>query len=156
MAEHAIDLDMPPDRALLALRQTAEDWGAELQPGGSGGKLHLPVVAGIRRGLVSGPVEVQKAEGGSRLVFRPEASVYYVQTAAVMILILSVLGAMLTVLWPFYPKLIALAPLGAIIALGGWFLVVSRLRTSGPDEFLAAVADTPEPVSEIPDAGESS
>ncbi len=154
MTEHTIDLDMPPERALSALRQTAEDWGAELQDGGS--KLHLPVVAGIRRGLVSGPVEVQKAEGGSRLVFRPEASVYYVQTPAVMILILSVLGAALTVLWPFYPKLIAVAPFGALIALGGWFLVVSRLRTSGPDEFLAAVAATPEPVSEISEAGESS
>jgi hypothetical protein len=156
MAEHAIDLDMSPERALSALRQTAEDWGAELQPGGSGGKLRLPVVAGIRRGLVSGPVEVQTVEGGSRLVFRPEESIYYVQTPAVMILILSVLGAALTVLWPFYPKLIAVAPFGALIALGGWFLVVSRLRTSGPDEFLAAVAATPEPVSEIPEDGESS
>jgi hypothetical protein len=156
MAEHTIDLDMPPDRALSALRQTAEDWGAELQPGGSGGKLRLPVVAGIRRGLVSGPVEVQSAEGGSRLVFRPEESIYYVQTPAVMILILSVLGAALTVLWPFYPKLLAVAPFGALIALGGWFLVVSRLRTSGPDEFLAAVAATPEPVSEVLEAGESS
>lgn len=154
MAEHTIDLDMTPDRALSALRQTAEDWGAELQDGGS--KLHLPVVAGIRRGLISGPVEVQTAEGGSRLVFRPEESIYYVQTPAVVILILSVLGAALTVLWPFYPKLIAVAPFGALIALGGWFLVVSRLRTSGPDEFLAAVAATPEPVSEISEAGESS
>jgi hypothetical protein len=33
-----------------------------------------------------------------------------------------------------------------VIALGGWFLVISRLRTSGPDEFLEAVAreDGPE------------
>jgi hypothetical protein len=156
LAEHAIDLDMPPERALSALRQTAEDWGAELQPGGTGGKLHLPVVAGIRRGLVSGPVEVQKTAGGSRLLFRPEESVYYVQTPSVMILILSALGAALTVLWPFYPQLIAVAPFGALIALGGWFLVVSRLRTSGPDEFLAAVAATPPPFSEISGRGESS
>ncbi|MEA2599680.1 MAG: hypothetical protein QOF89_672 [Acidobacteriota bacterium] len=160
MAERTIDLDMPPELALSALRQTVEDWGAELQPGGTGGKLHLPVVAGIRRGMVTGPVEVEKAEGGSRLIFRPEESIYYVQTPAVMILILSVAGALLTVLWPFYPQLMAVAPFGAIIALGGWFLVVSRLRTSGPDEFLAAVAATPPPVSEVlsevPEAGESS
>jgi hypothetical protein len=159
MAEHAIDLEMPPDRALSALRQTAEDWGAELKPNSTGGNLRLPVVAGIRRGLVSGPVEVQTAAGGSRLVFRPEESAYYVQMPAVMILILSALGAVFTVLWPFYPQLITVAPFGALIALGGWFLVVSRLRTSGPDEFLAAVAATPEPVSEISEgaeAGESS
>ncbi|HSS77514.1 MAG TPA: hypothetical protein VLV54_12315 [Thermoanaerobaculia bacterium] len=158
MAEHAIDLDMPPEQALSALRQTAEDWGAQIQAGDgsvemTGSRLHLPVVAGIRRGLVSGPVEVQPAEGGARVVFRPEQSVYYVQTAAVMILILSVAGAALTVLWPFYPQLMAVAPFGAIIALGGWFLVVSRLRTSGPDEFLTAVAAAPPSVME---GGESS
>ena len=140
---------MTPEQALSALRQTVEDWGAQLQPGedGSvemtGSRLLLPVVAGIRRGLVSGPVEVQPAEDGSRVVFRPEESVYYVQTPAVMILILSVAGAILTVLWPFYPQLMTVAPFGAIMALGGWFLVVSRLRTSGPDEFLTAVAATP-------------
>ena len=162
MPDHTIDLDMPPEQALSALRQTAEDWGAHLQPGedGSiemaGSRLHLPVVAGIRRGLVSGPVEVQPAEGGSRVIFRPEESVYYVQTAAVMILILSVAGAALTVLWPFYPQLMTVAPFGAIIALGGWFLVVSRLRTSGPDEFLTAVAAAlPAPMESI-EARESS
>lgn len=149
MAEHVIDLDMSPEQALSSLKQTAEDWGAQIQPGEdgavemTGSRLHLPVVAGIRRGLVSGPIEVQPAEGGSRLVFRPEQSAYYVQTPSVMILILSVAGAVLTVLWPFYPQLMPVAPFGAIMALGGWFLVVSRLRTSGPDEFLTAVAASP-------------
>ncbi|MFY9819757.1 MAG: hypothetical protein WAM82_00140 [Thermoanaerobaculia bacterium] len=140
MEPHEIELDVPPEQALSALRQTAEDWGAHLSDEGT--RLHLPVVAGIRRGLVSGPVEVQPAEGGSRVVFRPEQSVYYVQTPAVLVLALSVAGAALTVLWPFYPQLMQVAPFGAIIALGGWFLVVSRLRTSGPDEFLTAVAAT--------------
>jgi len=162
MAEHAIDLDMLPEQALSALQQTAEDWGAQIQAGEdgavemTGSRLHLPVVAGIRRGLVSGPVEVQPAEGGARVVFRPEQSVYYVQTAAVMILILSVAGAALTVLWPFYPQLMTVAPFGALIALGGWFLVVSRLRTSGPDEFLTAVAAAPPASMESIEGGESS
>lgn len=162
MAEHAIELDSPPEQALSALRQTAEDWGAQIQPGedGSvemtGSRLHLPVVAGIRRGLISGPIEVQPAAGGSRVVFRPEQSVYYVQTPSVMILILSVFGAALTVLWPFYPQLMPVAPFGAIIALGGWFLVVSRLRTSGPDEFLTAVAAAPPAPRDAIEARESS
>jgi hypothetical protein len=133
--EHAIDLEISPEEALAAVRQTAEDWGAELRDE----QLHLPVVAGIRRGLVTGPVEV-RPEGGSRVVFRPEKSVYYVQTSAVVILLLAAAGGVLTFVWPFFPKLMAVAPFGALLALGGWFLVVSRLRTSGPDEFLAAVA----------------
>jgi hypothetical protein len=140
VAEHAVDLTVPPEKALEALRRTAEDWGAEFQQDGTGGKLHLPVVAGIRRGLVTVVVEIRDAAGGSRVVLQPETSTYYVQTASVMVLLLAAAGGLLTLLWPFYPKLIAVAPFGAILALGGWFLVVSRLRTSGPDEFLAAVA----------------
>lgn len=141
MAEHAIDLAVSPEKALAAVRGTAEMWGAEFQPRGyTGGELRMPVVAGMRRGLVTGAVEIRAEAEGSRVVFLPETSIYYVQTASVMVLLLAVAGALLTLLWPFYPKLLAVAPFGAILALGGWFLVVSRLRTSGPDEFLAAVA----------------
>jgi hypothetical protein len=138
--EHAIDLDLPPAEALSALRRAAEDWGAELREEGNGWQLHLPVLAGLRRGLMSGPVEIRPAEGGSRVTFRPETSIFYVQTQAVLVLLLAVAGGLLTVLWPFFPKLLEVAPFGAVVALGGWFLVVSRLRTSGPDELLEAVA----------------
>src|SRR4051812_6424028 len=123
--EHAIDLDLPPEGALSALRRTAEDWGAELQEDGASGQLHLPVLAGLRRGLLSGPVDVQPAAGGSRLTFRPETAVYYVQTQAVMVLLFAVAGGVLTILWPFFPRLLAVAPFGAVVALGGWFLVIS-------------------------------
>jgi len=139
-AEHAIDLDLPPAAALAALRRTAEDLGAELQVEGASMKLHLPVLAGLRRGLISGEVDILPTQAGSRLVFRPETAIYHVQTQAVMILLLATAGGLLTLVWPFVPKLLSVAPFGALIALGGWFLVVSRLRTSGPDEFLAAVA----------------
>jgi hypothetical protein len=147
VTEHAVDLEVSPEQALAAVGRTAEDWGAEFQPSGAGGQLHLPVLAGIRRGLVTGDVEIRSAGEGSRVVFRPEKSIYYVQTSAVAVLLLAVAGALLTMLWPFYPKLLPVAPLGAILALGGWFLVISRLRTSGPDEFLAAVAVQEEPLT---------
>jgi hypothetical protein len=140
MTEHEIELNLPPDQAVSAVGRTAEDWGAEFQRDGTGGTLHLPVVAGIRRGLVSGPVEIQPAGTGSRVTFRPEQSIYYVQTAAVVILLLAAFGGVLTFLWPFFPRLLPVAPFGAVLALGGWFLVVSRLRSSGPEDFLAAVA----------------
>ena len=100
----------------------------------------VEVLAGLRRGLISGEVDSLPTPEGSRLVFRPETAVYHVQTQAVMILLLATAGGLLTLVWPFVPKLLSVAPFGALIALGGWFLVVSRLRTSGPDEFLAAVA----------------
>lgn len=131
---------MPPGTALAAIRQTAEDWGAELDLEGSGGRLRLPVLAGLRRGLLSGPVTVEPSESGTRVTFQPEEAIWYVQTSAVVILLLAVFGSAFTVLWPFFPHLLAVAPFGAVLALGGWFLVISRLRTSGPEEFLEAVA----------------
>jgi hypothetical protein len=140
VVEHAVELDLPPAAALAALRRTAEDLGAELQAEGTGWKLQLPVLAGLRRGLLSGGVEILPAAAGSRLVFRPETAVYHVQAQAVMVLLLATAGGLLSLIWPFFPKLLQIAPFGALIALGGWFLVISRLRTSGPDEFLAAVA----------------
>ncbi len=140
MAEHAVDLEVSPEKALAAVSRAAADWGAEFQPAGLGGQLRLPVVAGLRRGLITGAVEVRPAMEGSGVIFRPETSIYHVQTASVMVLLLAVCGGLLTVLWPFFPELIAVAPFGALLALGGWFLVISRLRTSGPEEFLAAVA----------------
>jgi len=154
LAEHAIELELSPEKALSAVSRTAEDWGAEFQRDGSGGRLNLPVVAGIRRGLVTGAVEIRPAAEGSRVVFRPETSIYYVQTAAVMILLVAVAGALLTLAWPFFPELLPVAPFGALLALGGWFLVVSRLRTSGPDEFLVAVAATEDAGEDEEDAGE--
>ena len=140
MPEHVLDLPERPDSAMAALRRAAEDWGAELHKEESGLWLHLPVVHGLRRGLVSGPVRVDPAPDGARIVFEPRESQLYVQAASVVILLLAVFGAAFTVLWPFFPHLLPVAPFGALLALGGWFLVISRLRASGPDEFLAAVA----------------
>ena len=76
---------------------------------------------------------------GARVVFKLEESQLYVHTASVFILLVAILGALVTVLWPFFPQLLPVSPFGALLALGGWFLVLSRLRTSGPDEFLVMV-----------------
>lgn len=138
--EHAVDLPLSSEAAVSAVQRTAEDWGAAFERNGTGGQLHLPVLAGLRKGMVSGNVEVRPEAGGSRVIFRPEQSVYYVHTPAVVILLLAVAGAILTLCWPFFPQLLTVAPFGAVVALGGWFLVIARLRTSGPDEFLEAVA----------------
>ena len=138
--EHEIDLGEPPDLVMAAVARAAEAWGAELDRDGMGGRLHLPFVSGLRRGLVSGPLTVEPIPDGSRVVFRAEESSQYVQTSSVALLLIAAVGGLLTVIWPFYPKMLPIAPFGAILALGGWFLVITRLRASGPEEFLAAVA----------------
>jgi hypothetical protein len=137
--EHAIDLPVRPDAALSALRRAVDDWGAELRTENGETWLDLPVVHGLKRGYVSGRVRVETQEEGARIAFQPEETRLYVQTASIFILTAAILGALPTILWPFFPRLLPLAPFGAILALGGWFLVLSRLRNSGPAEFLMMV-----------------
>lgn len=137
---HEIALDEPPDLVMAAVARAVEAWGAELDRQGMGGRLHLPFVSGLRRGLVAGTLTVEPIADGSRVVFRAEESTQYVQTSSVAFLVIAAFGGILTVVWPFYPQLLPVAPFGALLALGGWFLVVSRLRASGPEEFLATVA----------------
>jgi len=139
MPEHALTLEQRPDAALAALRRAADDWGAELQKEDGELRLYLPVIHGLRRGLIAGPVQVEPAGDGARVVFRPDESDLALQAAPVIVLLLAVAGAALATLWPFFPRLLPLSPLGAILALGGWFLVLSRLRTSGAEEFLGMV-----------------
>jgi hypothetical protein len=139
--EHAVAVDATPAEAAAAVAAAAEGWGAEWQADDEGGRLALPVLAGLRQGYVAGRLRIEPAPAGaSRLVFTPEERELRVQTPAVAILLFAAAGGLLTVLWPFFPRLLAIAPLGAVIALSGWFLVVSRLRTSGPEDFLGHVA----------------
>lgn len=150
MAASVLDLAVPVREARAAAARAAEGWGAELEGDDEGGTLHLPVVAGLRRGLVSGRLEIAPRAEGSRLSFTAERSDYHLSTASVVVLLVSAAGAILTVLWPFNPKLIPVAPFGVVLALGGWFLVLSRLRNAGPEEFLKAVEK--ESLAGAPDA----
>jgi hypothetical protein len=138
--EHAVVLRQAPPAALLAVGSAAAEWGAEFQPGGEGGQLHLPVVAGLRRGLLSGPMVVAAAGEGSRVAFRPVTQDYYLETTVIALLVVAGAGAVLTVIWPLFPELLPGAPLGAVLAVAGWLLVAPRLRGKGPEEFLASVA----------------
>lgn len=139
---HAVEVAAAPDAALEALARTAETWGADLDPESGKGapRLRLPVIAGLRRGWAEGAVTALAVEGGTRLTFQEERGELYLHTQAVVVLAIAGLGGLLTVLWPFFPRLLAVAPFGAVLALGGWFLILSRLRSSGPRELLDAVA----------------
>jgi hypothetical protein len=49
------------------------------------------------------------------------------------------LGCAGVVLWPFFPRLLPLAPVGFLMAVATWLMVVARLRNSGIEEFLELV-----------------
>ena len=152
-------VDAPVASTAAAVRRAAEAWGAEWDSEGAAGlagHLRLPVTAGLRHGWVEGRLRVeplrdlepegegpaQPADPASHVTFEPERSFYYLNATAVVLLGIAGLGALLTLIWPFFPRhpeIAQIAPLGAVLALAGWFLVVSRLETRGPEEFLTLV-----------------
>ncbi len=74
-----------------------------------------------------------------------EESHLEVQRASVAVLGLAVLALLPALAWPFQPKLLALLPFAAVMGLLAWWLVLSRLENSGPEEFFATVATAATP-----------
>lgn len=166
--EHRRDVPGDRDVALEAVAEAAEAWGAAWTRHGTGGHLALPFLAGLHRGWLRSRVTTEPAPATPEPppvagASPPPASAQATPTAAaaparrttvrlevverhegvhwpgVVVLLMSAAGGVLVVLWPFFPRLLPLAPFGAILALGGWFLIVSRLRSSGPEQFLELV-----------------
>ncbi len=154
MREHRAKTRHPRDATLAALEEAAQMWGAAWQPDGWGGRLELPVTAGLRRGVVRGRVSVEAAANGSRILFRVEESRHTLNVAAVVVLLMGGFGGLAATLWPFFPPLLSLAPLSVVLALAAWLLVASRVRTSGPEDFLELVATLPDEVPEPNDSGQ--
>jgi hypothetical protein len=125
-----------------ALAHAADGWGAEwtLADGRrDSGRLVLPVVFGLRRGVLVGRVDFTPSGDGAQLVWQLEESHLELQRASVAVLVLAVLALLPALAWPFLPRLLALLPFAAVMGLLAWWLVLSRLETSGPEEFFATV-----------------
>ncbi len=133
-----LELHASPAAALAAVAATAEDWGAAWSPATDGGRLALPVVAGLRRGVLDVRLEARSTGNRTRLTARVEDECWRVHKSATAVLALGALGALPVLLWPLHGDLLALAPAGLVLLFLAWFMVVSRLRTAGVAEFLEA------------------
>lgn len=140
MSIHQRHLRAPAATALAAVSEAAEMWGADWQPTDRGGRLRLPVVQGLRRGIVEGTLRAEPAEDGTSLDLDIEDSFYSLNRSAVVILLLGGLGGLCVVFWPLSPWILGLAPIGAVLALVAWLMVVSRLRNSDVEDFFDLVA----------------
>ena len=141
MNRHERELDLAVAAVAERLADLADAWAGEWTAEGTGGRLALPVVFGLRRGELAGSVELTALDAGrSRLVWTIDRSDLAVDRASVAILVLALLPTLGSLLWPFFPALFALVPYSAVFGLLAWWLVVSRLRSQGPEEFLAALA----------------
>lgn len=137
---HDVALPVDPATGLEHLGTLAEAWGATWQQRGvAGGRLDLPVRAGVRRGLVEGEISVQRTADGCQIRYDIHDSFYRVQYSVFFLLLLGAIGGLLTMLVPFAPGLLPLLPVGVILAVAAWLLIASRLHNSGPEEFFAVL-----------------
>ena len=136
MREHRLELAEDPVASLNLVAMAADSWGGLWQAEDkNGGRLGLPVMAGLRRGWVAGELTVEPTGDGSRLTYRVDSGEYKVQKASAFLLFLAACGALVTIVAPLVPSLWGFVPLGLVLCLAAWLLVVSRLRNSGPEEF---------------------
>jgi hypothetical protein len=137
---HTVEVDLAPDEALAALARSAAEWGGEWTARAGGGRLAIPVVFGLRRGVVVGAVEATRlGDARSRLVWTLEESHLVVHRASVAVLSLAAVPLVGVLAWPLWRPLVALAPIAMVLGFLAWWLVVSRLRSSGPEEFLSTL-----------------
>ena len=132
-----------PTQALERIAHHADMWGGAWDAfDDTSGKLGLPVSAGLRRGWVEGDVRIERdPEGGCRVTFVEDHAAYRVDRASVMILVTAALGCLVSLVAMFLPKLLPLLPIGILLAVGAYLVVIARLRNSGPEEFFETVAD---------------
>jgi hypothetical protein len=122
-----------------AIDDAAEIWGAGWD--GEAGSLELPLMAGLFHGHLSGTIQLEEVSAGeTRLRLETRERIYRLRGNVAVVLLLSLVGAVFAIAWPFVPALLPLAPIGVILALAGWFLVLSRLVTNSPEDFLDLAA----------------
>ncbi len=146
MEFHSRELNLTVTEAGHALAAAAHAWGAEWKPEGPmGGQLHLPAVAGLRRGFLHGRVALTPLTKGCRVSWKLERAELEVHRPTVTLLTATAVVVIPVSAWPFYPPLLGLLPLAGAMAFLAWFLVLSRLQSSGPEEFFAALAEEASP-----------
>ena len=113
------------------------------EPEGSTGTLRLPVSHGLRQSLLEGTLTIEADPGssGSTMRFHVEATRTKVNWTASLLLLIGAAGGIVTMLWPFFPGLLPLAPAGIVLAIAAWLLVASRLRSADVEDFFDLVAE---------------
>ena len=125
-----------------AAREAIESWNGEWEADDAVDRFRLPIQAGLRWAVATGSVRVEEEEGGhgTRIALDPDPADWSLHLPAVVILALAAVAGVAVVLWPFFPSLLPLVPLGLLAGLGAWFLVVARLQNRGLEELMDTVA----------------
>lgn len=136
-ATHRLRTRATAEAALGALGEVVEAWGGEWQAASS--QLEVPLHAGLRHGRTQGHARAVEQIGGSELVLELGEPQWALDRGAVVMLVVAAAAGVAAVLWPFFPLLAKLAPLGLVLGASVWLVVLSRLRNRGVAELLRDV-----------------
>ncbi|HVS63650.1 MAG TPA: hypothetical protein VMT85_09135 [Thermoanaerobaculia bacterium] len=140
--ELTADLPIGVGDAVDLVEELAGLWGGELERSGSGGRLALPVSAGVRHGLLRADVSVRRLGGdGSRVDLHVRDETYRLHVSAVAVLLIGAAGGLFLILGPLVAgrRSIELLPPAFIVMLAAWFLVASRMRHRNASDFLESL-----------------
>lgn len=153
MPDAEIEVPLPPSETLDILRRAVGQCGGVWSDEETdSAEFAVPTRAGIREGYTRLRPLLEATAGGCRLRLRVVSEVLKVNTAAAVVLLFGAVGGIVVVIWPLHAALLALAPVGAVLALVAWLLVASRSRSYGPEELLGLVGELAEdPEQSAPD-----
>jgi hypothetical protein len=137
---HRVTIAATSNAVADALRETVAEWGGTWNGDAAGGALTLPVQAGLRHGVLDGRATIAAVTGGSELALEIVGERWVLDRGSLVILVTAALASVAGVLWPFFPALARFAPLGLVLGVSAWLVVVSRLSHRGPAELLVEVA----------------
>ena len=109
---------------------------------GRGGRLLLPVTAGLRHGFVVGEIEARESGEATELCYRIEHSEYALHVASVGVLLFGGVGALLTIIAPLFPdQLWQMVPFGLLLMVVAWLMVVSKIRHRSAEDFFRLLSE---------------
>lgn len=136
---HSAEIGRAPMWVFGKMNELAERWGGTFDA--KRGRLELPVMAGLRYGRIAAEVEALARHDGAKVRLRVVESQYELDRGSTFALAIAAVAAVASLALPFFPHYWPLLPPALMIAVAGWLFIVARLKTSGPEDFLAELRD---------------
>jgi hypothetical protein len=130
-----------PDAALRELLERfAEDLDGTAEFGEAGARLSFPVKHRFYRGAVAVRLAWEQGREGTVLRAETDTAGTEVNAAGRALLVAGALACLPWLLWWFFPSLIPLVPLSALVVFLAWLGVARKPNVFAPDFFLRALA----------------
>lgn len=103
---------------------------------------------GIRHGWLTAQVSTAAGDDDATdVTLHVEKADTRLHWPSLFVLLFGALGGLALVVAPFLPGLLPLAPVGVVLSLAAWFMVVARIKTRAEREFFELVGELAQPAA---------